>query len=185
MCSGSEAGSYLRFIDFVYLSTLGLRVIKKKRRAFPTHAERRTAQVTVTLRPYPEYSRANSYPWSPPPPRRARPGPGPHTQRARLTPARACGGARRRCRAGRTSAGAGRRDLRAPVQSLQGYREKCREREKRERGLAKTEKWAEKERRERGASQNREICREREERRERWGEPKQRNGQRKREQRGG
>jgi len=31
MCSGSEAGSYLRRIDFVYLSTLGLRVIKKKK----------------------------------------------------------------------------------------------------------------------------------------------------------
>ena len=31
MCSGSEAGSYLRLIDFVYHSTLGLRVIKKKR----------------------------------------------------------------------------------------------------------------------------------------------------------
>ena len=31
MCSGSEAGSYLRFIVFVYYSTLGLRVIKKKR----------------------------------------------------------------------------------------------------------------------------------------------------------
>ena len=30
MCSGSEAGSYLRLIDFVYHSTLGLRVIKKK-----------------------------------------------------------------------------------------------------------------------------------------------------------
>ena len=29
--------------------------------------------------PYPEYSRANSYPWSPFPPRRARPGPGPRT----------------------------------------------------------------------------------------------------------
>jgi len=29
-CSGSEAGSYLRLIDFVYHSTLGLRVIKKK-----------------------------------------------------------------------------------------------------------------------------------------------------------
>jgi len=29
MCSGSEAGSY--FIDFVYHSTLGLRVIKKKK----------------------------------------------------------------------------------------------------------------------------------------------------------
>jgi len=30
MCSGSEAGSHLRLIDFVYHSTLGLRVIKKK-----------------------------------------------------------------------------------------------------------------------------------------------------------
>ena len=30
--SASEAGSYLRLIDFVYHSTLGLRVIKKKRR---------------------------------------------------------------------------------------------------------------------------------------------------------
>ena len=32
MCSGSEAGSYLRLIDFVYHSTLGLSVIKKKKR---------------------------------------------------------------------------------------------------------------------------------------------------------
>ena len=32
MCSGSEAGSYLRFIDFFH-STLGLRVITKKREA--------------------------------------------------------------------------------------------------------------------------------------------------------
>ena len=31
MCSGSEAGSYLRLIDLVYYSTLGLRVIKKKK----------------------------------------------------------------------------------------------------------------------------------------------------------
>jgi len=31
MCSGSEAGSYFRLIDFVYHSTLGLRVIKKKK----------------------------------------------------------------------------------------------------------------------------------------------------------
>jgi len=31
MCSGSEAGSYLRLKDFVYHSTLGLRVIKKKK----------------------------------------------------------------------------------------------------------------------------------------------------------
>ena len=32
MCSGSEAGSYLRLIDFVYRSTLGLRVIQKKKK---------------------------------------------------------------------------------------------------------------------------------------------------------
>jgi len=32
MCSSSEAGSYLGLIDLVYHSTLGLRVIKKKRR---------------------------------------------------------------------------------------------------------------------------------------------------------
>ena len=31
MCSGSEAGSYLRLVYFVYHSTLGLRVIKKKK----------------------------------------------------------------------------------------------------------------------------------------------------------
>ena len=30
MCSGSEAGSYFRLIDFVYHSTLSLREIKKK-----------------------------------------------------------------------------------------------------------------------------------------------------------
>jgi len=30
MCSGSEAGSYAMLIDFVYHSTLGFRVIKKK-----------------------------------------------------------------------------------------------------------------------------------------------------------
>ena len=29
MCSGSEAGSHLRRIDFVYHSTLGVRVIQK------------------------------------------------------------------------------------------------------------------------------------------------------------
>ena len=31
MCSGSEAGSHLRLIDFVYHSTLGWRVIRKKK----------------------------------------------------------------------------------------------------------------------------------------------------------
>ena len=34
MCSGSEAGSYLRLIDFVYHSTLGLRVIQKKKKLY-------------------------------------------------------------------------------------------------------------------------------------------------------
>ena len=32
MCSGSEAGSHSRLIDFVHHSTLGMRVIKKKPR---------------------------------------------------------------------------------------------------------------------------------------------------------
>jgi len=36
MCSDSEAGSYLRLIDFVYHSTLGLRVIKKKKKVAAT-----------------------------------------------------------------------------------------------------------------------------------------------------
>ena len=31
MCSGSEAGSYLMLMDFVYHSTLGLRVLKEKK----------------------------------------------------------------------------------------------------------------------------------------------------------
>jgi len=35
MCSGAEEGSYLRLIDFVYHSTLGLRVIKKKKGRAP------------------------------------------------------------------------------------------------------------------------------------------------------
>jgi len=39
MCSGSEAGSYVRLIDFVYHSTLGLRVIKKKRRRMPVRMQ--------------------------------------------------------------------------------------------------------------------------------------------------
>ena len=32
MCSGSEAGSYLRLMDCVHPSTLGVRVIKKKKK---------------------------------------------------------------------------------------------------------------------------------------------------------
>ena len=35
MCSGSEAGSYLRLIDFLYHSTIGLRVINKKKISLP------------------------------------------------------------------------------------------------------------------------------------------------------
>ena len=38
MCSGSEAGSYLRLIDFVHHSTLGLRVIKKKKKPGTVHS---------------------------------------------------------------------------------------------------------------------------------------------------
>jgi len=30
MCNGSEAGSHLRLIDFVYYSTLGLKAIKRE-----------------------------------------------------------------------------------------------------------------------------------------------------------
>jgi len=45
MCSGSKTGSYLRLIDFVYHSTLGLRVIKKKTNP-PTE---RSVAVTCTL----------------------------------------------------------------------------------------------------------------------------------------
>ena len=39
MCSGSEAGSSVRLIDFVYHSTLGLRVIKKKRKTWGRASE--------------------------------------------------------------------------------------------------------------------------------------------------
>ena len=37
MCSGFDAGSYLRLIDFAYHSTLGLEVIKKKRECDEKH----------------------------------------------------------------------------------------------------------------------------------------------------
>ena len=41
MCSGSEAGSYSRLIDFVYHSNLGLRVITRRRRRPPASAGNR------------------------------------------------------------------------------------------------------------------------------------------------
>ena len=37
MCRGSEAGSYVRLIDFVYHSTVCSRVIKKKPTGPPSH----------------------------------------------------------------------------------------------------------------------------------------------------
>jgi hypothetical protein len=40
-CSGSEVGSYLRLIDCVYHSTLGLRVGKKKKKEGPHENSRR------------------------------------------------------------------------------------------------------------------------------------------------
>ena len=39
MFSGSEAGSYLRFIDFVYHSTLGVKVITKKKKKITPFVE--------------------------------------------------------------------------------------------------------------------------------------------------
>ena len=42
MRSGSEAGSYLRLVDFVYHSTLGLRVMKKKKGSVKHHREKLT-----------------------------------------------------------------------------------------------------------------------------------------------
>jgi len=41
MCSGSEACSYLRLIDFVHHSTLGLRVIKKEKKSLHPHLPQR------------------------------------------------------------------------------------------------------------------------------------------------
>jgi len=45
---GSEAGSYLRLIDFVYHSTLGLSVIKKKKKIVTLHP------YTYALNPKPQ-----------------------------------------------------------------------------------------------------------------------------------
>ena len=46
MCSGSEAGSYLRLIDFVYDSTLGLRVRKKKKKKSLLSSQRKFGEIT-------------------------------------------------------------------------------------------------------------------------------------------
>jgi len=53
MCSGSESGSYVRLIDIVYHSTLGLRVIKKKKvvqGAISQETARTSASHPLTLR---------------------------------------------------------------------------------------------------------------------------------------
>ena len=51
MCSGSEAGSYLRLIDFVYHSTLGLRVKKKKKKETCTEeVQAKSLQLQFPLR---------------------------------------------------------------------------------------------------------------------------------------
>jgi len=47
MFSGSEAGSYLRLMDCVYHSTLGLRVIKKKKKKEGVSAEHLQARVML------------------------------------------------------------------------------------------------------------------------------------------
>ena len=47
MCIGSEAGSYLRLIDFVYHSTLGLRVIKKKEVGFVVEIKKKKVDFVV------------------------------------------------------------------------------------------------------------------------------------------
>ena len=57
MCSGSEAGSYLRLIDFVHHSTLGLRVIKKKKRNLEAEVEGREVRA---LLPNPVFGKAPS-----------------------------------------------------------------------------------------------------------------------------
>jgi len=50
MCSGSEAGSYLRLIDFFYHSTLVLRVIEKKEKGQgPLPSEEGTPQKVLRI----------------------------------------------------------------------------------------------------------------------------------------
>ena len=51
MCSGSEAGSYSRRIDFVHHSTLGLRVKKEKKRGENMAAEDGLAAPSPDQRP--------------------------------------------------------------------------------------------------------------------------------------
>jgi len=57
MCSGSEEGSYLRLIDLVYHSALGLRVIKKKKKYL--HEDDAGGMVPDILDMLPEFGTIN------------------------------------------------------------------------------------------------------------------------------
>jgi len=62
MCSGFEAGSYLRLTDFVYHSTLGLRVIKKNKKDRARHwvREKIRERVLTIRHPYASERRGNN-----------------------------------------------------------------------------------------------------------------------------
>ena len=51
ICSGSEAGSFLRLMDFVYHSTLRLREIKKKRRSIVWNMSGEQLRVGAVMNP--------------------------------------------------------------------------------------------------------------------------------------
>ena len=50
MCSGSEAGSYSRLVDFMYHSNLGLRETKKRRRTWSMLAEAGFPEMSLRMR---------------------------------------------------------------------------------------------------------------------------------------
>ena len=54
LCCGSEAGSYLRPIHPIYHSTLGSRMLKKKKRRYPAEPGRLQGYLTNERRPPPE-----------------------------------------------------------------------------------------------------------------------------------
>ena len=51
MCSGSEAGSYVRLIDFVCHSTLDLKVIEQKKNPSESHTQLCFSEVHPLHRP--------------------------------------------------------------------------------------------------------------------------------------
>ena len=64
MCSGSEAGSYARLIEFVYHSTLVLRVIKKKKKLDDGAVVRVHHNAWPLLRDYGTYKTVRTRCWS-------------------------------------------------------------------------------------------------------------------------